>query len=1543
MRTPRILMMVSPRVAVALAVLLYVSAGLAVDFPNWWTSQGVVNNSSVSPDNFVAVNQGQLKNIALAAFKEFESRLPGGAGFDVTQVIDRFTQVDIVSGQRVPKTGTQTEDFAVVTLGQLKSIARPFYTRLEAVGLGNVFPWPAAGLSDDFAIANQGQLKRLFSFYVTDSDGDGIFDAWEQYYRLDANDPADASTDSDGDGISNLQEFHNRTSARDFFNAEIPIIEVVTGNGQSSEPLSLAPIPLTVRVTHQSGGIWPNAPVAFVPNANAGTVSSDGMHFSRRIVVRTDSTGNASVSWRFPNASSAALAVTASTGLQLSAVATFNGSFDWSITNFNATYSGSGRPTLTWSGYSNGEIAVKRRTRSGTTWTTVATASPGTTAYDDTNARIGKDYEYRLAFPGNAGDSTNYTPTKSPTPREVPRYMVYDLGDFIPRKVNSHSVIAGSINDRAAIWRGGQVEVLAGLPVDKPSRATFIDDQGRIAGYYENDSTHKTSFLWQPTETGQVITFTAHGFEEEPIARGITSSGEIFGSLTKQIDSQTVETTEPHCMLWDISTDEHLDLGKADYFTFDDVLKITFDPRDFDLPLDPREAARPYYWGMLQYTVEYKNVDGNPVHISFLPSGQFTTGGVFVPRACKWGAGPAIELFPQIAKNGISNLIGQNSSGVSILTTSTVGGSETFLIDSAGYRSLGPLSATDINETSAVVGKFKVRDEANFFVGHPFVLDQESLFELPLVTGYTGVDGGADPTAINDAAQIVGMCGDSLEAFWSARACLWQDRQVYDLEQLAVNASDWTLNELFDIGNDGTVIGLGFPSYLEGESTFFVALPIVVDSMDRYVFGSLPVTPTLNIEFVRRSDGQVIARYDHLAAAMDATDHNGENFHVYGSEDEIFDLTEASQISSGSPDALRFESPTVFVKKDNITLHFALTLEQLSNIDVKLYDGSTLLVTLSEDIVYDGPTFAALVQTARTLAQVHHLPTFPDVIDLQRPYEDHGDDYVEPSLGILQLVAFLEATDAAMVPEPSAGSIETLPNEVFSEVHTSLKARVKNVVAKVFLPFASMRLGTVDSKKIDANLAHMQLSYMQGMTEGFSAAIGRELENVAHTAGTIVEVQKLTSDPLAALYRGFQIYDATVRLAEDIRTAGGMKAYVDKAVNNFKTDVEEAFDWVLNGPSSEFVDAFILGYGSGYITESIAVGLFSTLATDGEAAMAKAVSMVRQGAAAFALFSLRAKLELRLLMWLLKYGRLMQITYGVASSEGLAMFQEVREVGGMLRQLAKTRSMYGTAGGTMQVLAERVTRVDELAKAVALANRSANGIGDWFRTGAVMRELATFAEAMDANPADVLSVSSLRGYAKLGHSMAFHEVNNGVHGTRTTGLAALRNYLAGERDYTVLPNEGSLPAAKANAVLELFDNNPDLVLGADGHTWTYKGTIDIGPIRSSQTGLLYDEEHRVAHVLHHMIRDEQRRNGGRHGVFTISFAEVLEKIYLTRTTGTPLGGPPTVRNFTLDFGPNTIIGETNNGMPALNQYKSCTIMRAGFKLDGRTLNTSFPE
>jgi alpha-tubulin suppressor-like RCC1 family protein len=121
--------------------------------PTWWTQRGVIV-ANASPDDFAPANQGQLKNIAKAAVAEMDAKLPGGAGVDLHNLIDSWAAPT-----------AQTNDYASLNLGQLKSTAKLFYDRLIAAGLSTGYPWTGSSdAADDFAVANIGQLKNLFGF-----------------------------------------------------------------------------------------------------------------------------------------------------------------------------------------------------------------------------------------------------------------------------------------------------------------------------------------------------------------------------------------------------------------------------------------------------------------------------------------------------------------------------------------------------------------------------------------------------------------------------------------------------------------------------------------------------------------------------------------------------------------------------------------------------------------------------------------------------------------------------------------------------------------------------------------------------------------------------------------------------------------------------------------------------------------------------------------------------------------------------------------------------------------------------------------------------------------------------------------------------------------------------------------------------------------------------------------------------------------------------------------------------------------------------------
>lgn len=132
---------------------------LWADAPAWWAERGVIT-SGATPDDYAAVNQGQVKHIAKQAYEEMQSTLVnvGGAG----------AALDAIWAN--PSMGQ--DDYNVINLGQLKNVAAPFYNRLHELNYtggpltaGQTYPWHnSPNAADDYAVANIGQVKNLFSF-----------------------------------------------------------------------------------------------------------------------------------------------------------------------------------------------------------------------------------------------------------------------------------------------------------------------------------------------------------------------------------------------------------------------------------------------------------------------------------------------------------------------------------------------------------------------------------------------------------------------------------------------------------------------------------------------------------------------------------------------------------------------------------------------------------------------------------------------------------------------------------------------------------------------------------------------------------------------------------------------------------------------------------------------------------------------------------------------------------------------------------------------------------------------------------------------------------------------------------------------------------------------------------------------------------------------------------------------------------------------------------------------------------------------------------
>lgn len=197
-------------------LILFVTLPVEGAPPAWWhdpTTQILEDPQPPASENYAPVNVGQLKHVAIQAQAHLDQNLPGGAGF---QIRHRWQPL----GAPPP---SAAENYAPANVGQLKAIAKPFYDRLNSVGYNTKqnlimrgypsnwsfdYPWSTddnVNSAENYAPVNIGQLKMVFGFDLTDSDGDGLLDWWEIYYFGDLQ--RDGTGDFDGDGLSDLFEF----------------------------------------------------------------------------------------------------------------------------------------------------------------------------------------------------------------------------------------------------------------------------------------------------------------------------------------------------------------------------------------------------------------------------------------------------------------------------------------------------------------------------------------------------------------------------------------------------------------------------------------------------------------------------------------------------------------------------------------------------------------------------------------------------------------------------------------------------------------------------------------------------------------------------------------------------------------------------------------------------------------------------------------------------------------------------------------------------------------------------------------------------------------------------------------------------------------------------------------------------------------------------------------------------------------------------------------------------------------------------------------
>jgi hypothetical protein len=381
------------------------------NYPAWWFARDVIaptdpsNNSPYAfpswpgdyptSDDYAAINQGQFKNFATQAYSELQASAPSWVwsttqGYALTNLIASWSP-------------TSGDAYVVVNLGQLKTVAKPFYDVLILTGYSNAYPWTGTG-ADDYSAANIGQVKNAFSFNIgLDSDYNGLPDWWEiKYFGQTGN---VATSSPDGNGLTLLQDYQQGNDPTNYYSQGghliTPTITVGGGNNQIGSVSTFLSSPLTVTVVDSGNNLLHGAPVTFAISGTSGGAFSNslGGPASATLTVTTNSSGVALVYYAGPNTPNTPSSIQATTGPSMVAFSENTTLNDGSVaapSGINETWGGvNGQIILNWSNNaSNATTVLVQQSIDNVYWTTVRNVLPTTTSCTLTETDPNQSYYF---------------------------------------------------------------------------------------------------------------------------------------------------------------------------------------------------------------------------------------------------------------------------------------------------------------------------------------------------------------------------------------------------------------------------------------------------------------------------------------------------------------------------------------------------------------------------------------------------------------------------------------------------------------------------------------------------------------------------------------------------------------------------------------------------------------------------------------------------------------------------------------------------------------------------------------------------------------------------------------------------------------------------------------------------------------------------------------------------------------------------------------------------------------------------------------------
>jgi hypothetical protein len=124
--------------------------------PSWWVTRNVLKQG-VPTDNKAALNVGQFKHAVSQAVAEMNVELAGdgGAGIELNSLVAAWSEGN-----------TGLDNFEMINAGQVKSVLKLWYDRLNEIHGTLGYPWTGVGGDSNFEAVNVGQLKKLLRMDV---------------------------------------------------------------------------------------------------------------------------------------------------------------------------------------------------------------------------------------------------------------------------------------------------------------------------------------------------------------------------------------------------------------------------------------------------------------------------------------------------------------------------------------------------------------------------------------------------------------------------------------------------------------------------------------------------------------------------------------------------------------------------------------------------------------------------------------------------------------------------------------------------------------------------------------------------------------------------------------------------------------------------------------------------------------------------------------------------------------------------------------------------------------------------------------------------------------------------------------------------------------------------------------------------------------------------------------------------------------------------------------------------------------------------------